>query len=134
MKNIKFSSIRVAALCGVLATAGLTAAYAQDVTTTSSTTTTGSVSEFTPGTITVTSGPAALPVSYTYSKTTTYVDQNGNPVSAEVIRTGVPVTVYYTQDGTHMLASKVIVRSDTPTDGATVIKKTTTTTTTAPTP
>ena len=134
MKYIKFSSVRVAVLCSALATAGLTSAYAQDVTTTTSTTTSGSVSEFTPGTITVTSGPAALPVSYSYSKTTTYVDESGNPVSAEVIRTGVPVTVYYTQDGDRMLASKVVVRHDVPTDGATIIKKTTTTTTTAPTP
>jgi len=134
MKNIKFSFARIGFLCGVLASAGLTGAYAQGVTTTSSTTTTGSVSEFTPGMITVTSGPSALPVSYSYSKTTTYVDQNGNPVSSELIRTGVPVTVYYTQDGDHMLASKVIVRGDVPTDGATIIKKTTTTTTTTPAP
>ncbi len=130
MKNKKLSFGGVTVLCAVMATTGLAGAYAQDVTTTTSITMSGSVSELTPGTITVTSGPAALPVSYSYSKTTTYVDENGNSVSAEVIRTGVPVTVYYTQDGDHMLASKVIVRHDIPTDGETIIKKTTTTTTT----
>jgi hypothetical protein len=67
---------------------------------------------------------------YLYSKTTTYVDQNGNPVSTEVVRSGVPVTVYYTQDGDRMIASKVVVRRTMPTDDSTVIKKTTTTTTT----
>ena len=132
MKNVKFSSVRAAALCAVLATVGLTGAYAQSgvVTTTSA----GTVSEFSPNVITVTSGSSPAPVSYTYSKTTTYVDENGNPVSVETIRSGVPVTVYYSQDGDRMLASKVIVHSVAPTDGSTVIKKTTTTTTTTPAP
>lgn len=128
MKNVKFSSARALLLCGMLTTA----AYAQSVTTT--TTAAGTVSQFTPGAITVTSGPSAAPVSYSYSKTTTYVDENGNPVSMEVIRSGVPVTVYYTQDGNRMLASKVVVRREIPTGDATIIKKTTTTTTTTPAP
>jgi len=130
MKNTKFSSVRAAAVCAVLATAGLTGAYAQSTVTTTSA---GTVSEFSPNAITVTSGSTA-PVSYTYSKTTTYVDENGNPVSVETVRSGVPVTVYYTQDGDRMLASKVIVHNSIPTDNATIIKKTTTTTTTTPAP
>ncbi len=128
MKNVKFNSIRSTVLCAVLATAGLTGASAQSVVTT--TTNAGTVSEFSPDVITVTSGSS--PVSYTYSKTTTYVDENGNPVSVETIHSGVPVTVYYTRDGDRMVASKVIVhREVTPLpDGTTLIKKTTTTTTT----
>jgi hypothetical protein len=115
-----------------MATAGLTGAYAQGVVTT---TTSGSVAEFSPNVITVTSGSTAPPVSYTYSKTTTYVDENGNPVSVETVRSGVPVTVYYTQDGDRMLASKVVVHNVVPSDNATIVKKTTTTTTTtAPAP
>ncbi len=131
MKNVKFNSVRAAALSAVLATAGLTGAYAQSIVTT--TTSVGTVSEFSPQAITVTSGSSA-PVSYSYSKTTTYVDENGNPVSVETVRSGVPVTVYYTQEGDRMLASKVIVHNATPTDSATIIKKTTTTTTTTPAP
>jgi hypothetical protein len=139
MNKQTISMMRIAVAYGAMITAGFTQAEAQQAlqsttTTTSATTTAGTVSEFTPGTITVTSGPAALPVSYSYSKTTTYVDQNGNPVSSETIRTGVPVTVFYTQDGDRMVASKVILRSAVPTDASTVIKKTTTTTTTTPTP
>jgi len=130
MKNVKFSSLRAAVVCAVMATVGLTGAYAQSTVTT--TTSAGTVSEFSPNAITVTSGGA--PVSYTYSKTTTYVDENGNPVSVETVRSGVPVTVYYSQDGTRMLASKVIVHTAPVTDGSTVIKKTTTTTTTTPAP
>jgi len=130
MKNVKFSSVRSAALCAVLATAGLTGAYAQSTVTT--TTSAGTVSEFSPSVITVNSGGS--PVSYSYSKTTTYVDENGNPVSVETVRSGVPVTVYYSQDGSRMMASKVVVHSVPATDGSTVIKKTTTTTTTTPAP
>ena len=55
-------------------------------------------------------------------------------LTLKLIRSGVPVTVYYTQDGDRMLASKVVVHNITPTDGSTVIKKTTTTTTTTPAP
>ena len=132
MKTVTFKSARIAALCGALAMAGLTGAQAQSAVTTvsSSTTSAGTVSEFTPGTITLRTEASALPVSYSYSKTTTYVDQNGNPVSTEVVRSGVPVTVFYTQDGDRMIASKVVVRRAIPADSSTVIKKTTTTTTT----
>jgi hypothetical protein len=92
-------------------------------TTTSTTTTTtsdGTVSQFGPDTIVVQTTASGDPVSYSYSKTTTYVDENGNPVSMETVKSGLPVTVYYTQDGDKMIATKVIVR------------KTTTTTTPAP--
>jgi hypothetical protein len=53
----------------------------------------------------------------------------------ETVKSGQPVTVYYTQDGDKMIASKVIVQSVTaPTDASIApvseTKKTTTTTTT----
>jgi hypothetical protein len=88
--------------------------------TTTTTTSDGTVSQFSPDTIMVSSTTSPTPVSYSYSKTTTYVDENGNPVSSETVKSGVPVTIYYTQDGDKMVATKVIVR------------KTTTTTTPAP--
>ena len=31
---------------------------------------------------------------YTYTKTTTYVDEMGKPVSIETVKAGVPATVY----------------------------------------
>ncbi len=89
-------------------------------TTTTTTTSDGTVSQFGPDTIVVKSTTSTTPLSYSYSKTTTYVDENGNPVSSETVKSGAPVTVYYTQDGDKMVATKVIVR------------KTTTTTTPAP--
>jgi hypothetical protein len=82
--------------------------------------------------MTIQSDSSSAPVNYSFSKTTTYVDENGNPVSTEVVRSGVPVTVYYTQDGDKMVASKVVVRKVTATSdvSAPVVEKKTTTTTT----
>ena len=108
----------------MLFTANIAMAQTATPSTTSTTTTTtssdGTVSQFSPDTIVVKSTTSATPLSYSYSKTTTYVDENGNTVSSETVKSGAPVTIYYTQDGDKMVATKVIVR------------KTTTTTTPAP--
>lgn len=109
---------------------------ATSTTTTSTTTSAGTVSQFSPDTIVVKTTTSANPVSYTYSKTTTYVDENGNAVSSETVKSGAPVTVYYTQDGDKMVATKVVVRkmttttSEAPAATSVETKKTTTTTTT----
>jgi hypothetical protein len=133
MKTKCYTRVRATVLACLLASAGL--ACAQSTTTTTSTTSAGTVSEFTPDAITVRSTTSTSPVSYSYSKTTTYVDESGNPVSVETVKSGMPVTVYYTQDGDRMVASKVVVKKTTTTDapGAPVeeVKKTTTTTTTS---
>ena len=83
--------------------------------TTTSTTSDGTVSQFGPDSFIVRSTTSTTPLSYSYSKTTTYVDENGNPVSSETVKSGAPVTVYYTQDGDKMIATKVIVRKTTTT-------------------
>jgi glucose/arabinose dehydrogenase len=84
---------------------------AASTTTTSTTQSAGTISQFSPDTIAVQTTSSAAPVSYSYSKTTTYVDQNGSPVSMDIVKSGVPVTVYYTQEGDQMMASKVVVQS-----------------------
>lgn len=102
-----------AAFLGVLlitAPASLVAQTVADSTTTTTTSSAGTISEFSPKTIVVKTETSSDPVSYTYSKTTTYVDENGAPVSIETVKSGLPVTVYYTKDGDKMVASKVIVR------------------------
>ena len=109
---------------------------AASTTTTSTTTSAGTVSQFSPDSIIVKTTTSANPVSYSYSKTTTYVDENGNAVSSETVKSGAPVTVYYTQDGDKMVATKVVVRkttttaNDAPAATSVETKKTTTTTTT----
>jgi hypothetical protein len=90
----------------------------------------GTISEFSPDTIVVKTDDAAAPVSYTYSKTTTYVDQDGNPVSMETVKSGLPVTVYYVKDGDNLVASKVVVRRTEVQPPATIQDSKTTTTTT----
>jgi hypothetical protein len=135
----KLNCLHIAALSALLATASVTCAYSQttsESTTTTTTTSAGTVSDFTPSVITVRSESSSAPVSYSYSKTTTYVDENGNPVSQETVRSGAPVTVYYTRDGDRMVASKVVVHrsvTEAPTPAPAPVveeKKTTTTTTT----
>jgi len=124
MKNA-FRNLSGLTFLGVmLFTANIASAQTAAPSTTSTTTTTtssnGTVSQFNPDTIVVKSTTSATPLSYSYSKTTTYVDENGNTVASETVKSGAPVTIYYTQDGDKMIATKVIVR------------KTTTTTTPAP--
>jgi len=71
-------------------------------------------------------------VNYNYTKSTTYVDETGAPVSVETVKSGLPVKVYYTRDGDRMVADKVVVRKTTTTTERPGIeeKRTRTTTTT----
>ena len=118
MKNTIRNLSSLAFLGVMLFTANMASAQTTAPSTTSTTTvmnSDGTVSQFGPDTIVVKSTTSADPVSYSYSKTTTYVDEDGNPVSSETVKSGAPVTVYYTQDGDKMIASKVIVRKSTTT-------------------
>lgn len=139
MKTITYC-LRAGLLGVLLNAAGMAYGQSTTTTTTSSTTSNGTVSDFTPSTITVRSTSSTAPTSYSYSKTTTYVDENGNPVSMETVHSGAPVTVYYTDDAGQMTATKVVVHKVTTTSDAvpvpspatTTTKKTTTTTTDNP--
>ncbi len=133
MKNNN-RTLTVAALLGLmLLTANVTLAQtAVKETTTTTTTTAGTISEFGPETIIVRSETAPEPIRYSYTKTTTYVDETGAPVSIETVKSGLPVTVYYTKVGDRMVASKVIVRRAVvkTAPAATIEEKKTSTTTT----
>jgi len=72
--------------------------------------TAGTISEFGPGRIIIKSTTSPDPLNYTSSKTTTYVDEAGRPVSIKTVTSGLPVTVYYTKVGNSMIASRVVVR------------------------
>jgi hypothetical protein len=107
----------------------LTGATAQVVESTSTTTTTtGTVSEFSPQAIVVRTESTPEPVRYSFSKSVTYVDETGAPVSREIIKSGIPVTVHYVKEGDRMLASRVVVKKTTTTRP--IAESTTTTTTT----
>ncbi|MDZ4401779.1 hypothetical protein [Prosthecobacter sp.] len=70
----------------------------------------GTISEFGPERIIIQTESSPTPLPYTYSKTTTYVDESGAPVSIETVKSGLPVTVYYTKVGNTLVANKVIMR------------------------
>jgi hypothetical protein len=79
-------------------------------TTTSSTTTAGTIQEFTPGSSRiVVKTSTGSPMSYSYSKKTTFVDASGNVIRYESIRPGDPTTVYYTMEAGQPVVSKVVV-------------------------
>ena len=130
MKNIFRKSMGALLLSGSLLAANALLAQTAVVEQTT-TTSAGTISEFSPTAIMIRSEASASPVSYSYSKTTTYVDETGAPVSIETVKSGLPVTVYYTTVGGQMVASKVIVKKAVVVPAAPVIeqKKTTTTTT-----
>ena len=118
MKTMLHTLVRLTSL-GVMLFA--TSAVAQPVvkettTTTTTTTSMGTVSQFGPDTIVVKTATAANPVTYSYTKTTTYVDENGKAVSVETVKSGLPVTVYYDRSGNKMVATKVVVRKTVPGD------------------
>ena len=93
--------------------------------------TVGTISEVNPNALMIRTDANAAPTNYTYTKSTTYVDDAGVPVSIETVKSGMPVTVHYTQEGDRMVATKVVVRKTmTTTEMPTIQKKQTRTTTT----
>ena len=77
-----------------LMTLAPTAIYAQESSTTTTITSTGTVNDWKPDAVAVKIDTSPTPVNYAFTRTTTYVDENGNPVSIQTVRSGAPVTVY----------------------------------------
>jgi|GEM_PF-372387 len=82
---------------------------------TKTTTTLGTVNEFSPERIIIRTETSPDPLTYSFTKTTTYVDETGAPVSLELVKSGLPVTVHYTTEGDSRVATKVVVRKKTTT-------------------
>jgi hypothetical protein len=121
--------LAAAALFGALVIAS--GAFAETVTEQTTTSSSGTFTELTPGAIVIQSTAMPEPLPYTFTKTTTYVDENGNPVAIDTVKSGEPMTVYYTQTGDARVASKVVIKRTITRDatGATIQEKKTTTTT-----
>ena len=104
--------------------------FAEDRTTVTTTENAGTISEVSPDTLVIRSETSSSPAHYIYTKKTIYVDERGMPVSMETVKSGLPVTVYYTSEGNRMVADKVVVRktTTTSTENPMIEKKTTTTT------
>ena len=113
--------------CGVFAQQQTTTT----VNTVKSTETAGTISDMSPDSIVVRTETSSSPINYSSTKRTTYVDETGAPVSVETVKSGLPVTVYYTREGDRMIANRVVVRKTTTmTENPMIEKKSTTTTTT----
>jgi hypothetical protein len=90
----------------------------------------GTVTEWGPDNVIIREKDVAAPVRFGFSKRVEYVDAAGNPVSREVITSGVPVTVRYVREGDRMLVDRVIVQRTAPVAATTTTETTTTTTVT----
>jgi len=84
-------------------------------TTTSTTEGSGTITEYTPGSVIIlkeSSGPRT----YHFGKTVTYVTRSGKVLDEDVVRTrvkvGVPVRVHYVGTGDNMMVDRVILDED----------------------
>lgn len=94
-------------------------------TVTETTTSSGTITEFTPGeAVVIRSETGTEPLRYTLSRGTLVVDESGRPVDVATVHQGVPVVVHYSQEGNRMVVSRIVVRK------APLEEKHTTTTTT----
>ena len=83
-------------------------AYGQ-TSSTSTTESTGTVTEYTPGQMIVLKTEAVEPVRYKFSKQVTYVTSDGRVIEPSKITKDSKVQVHYIKDGDDMLVDKVIV-------------------------
>lgn len=122
----------LAAALSLLAVTSFALAQATVETTTTTTNAGGVISEFGPDILVLKTEAAPEPIRYSYTTKTVYVDEAGAPVTMTTVKSGLPVTVYYTKVGDKMVASKVVVKKTVVKPAAPVIeeKKSSTTTTT----
>src|SRR4051812_47372808 len=74
----------------------------------------GTITEFGPQSITVKTEKGDTPVRYISNDTTNFVDENGDPIPHSTVKSGLPVTVFYTKVGDTLVASRVMVQTNAP--------------------
>lgn len=97
----------------------------------------GSVTEYTPtsNSVIIRSASNPEPVRYSVTKETTVVNQAGEPMTIDTLRSGLPAEVHYHRVGDQIVASRIVVNSSsttTTTAPAAVAPSTTVITTPAP--
>ncbi|HWY49950.1 MAG TPA: hypothetical protein VNW72_00545 [Chthoniobacterales bacterium] len=94
---------------------------------TSTTDTSGTITEYTPGSeyFTFRAGTTGAPARFYYTNDAHVFDPEGHPLSWSVVRPDIPATVYYVRKGDRMIVRKVVLSKP-----AVVEKETTITTTT----
>ena len=78
-------------------------------TTTTTTESSGTITEFSPGSSLVLSTGSGEPVQYRFSKNVTYVTSDGKVIDASRVKKNAKVRVHYMKEGNDMLVDKVIV-------------------------
>jgi hypothetical protein len=103
------STFSLALALGLLGSAPVSLAQTSVTTTEKTTTYSGVVSEINPSssTIILKSETDPAPVTYTFTKETTFVDAQGKVVSYETIRNS-PVTVEYIKEGDRTIVRRVV--------------------------
>ena len=81
----------------------------QATTTTTTTESSGTVTEFSPGSSIVLSTGTGEPTHYRFSKSVTYVTPEGKVIEASKVRKNSKVRVHYMKEGGDMVVDKVIV-------------------------
>lgn len=74
----------------------------------------GTVRTFDPEYLIVQEEGQAHPVRYQYSKTTTWVNEAGEPVAADLVKAGLPVRVKHSRRGDAFFADQVVIVTATP--------------------
>ena len=143
MKTRSFRNLLTGAAFGALTLTPLALVHAQTTVTTTeavpatttattvqTTNSAGTIQEFTPGSSRIVVKTASgSPVTYSYSKKTTFVDAAGNVVDYQTIKSGEPTTVYYTTENGEPVVSKVVVNRTVAPAAVTKTETTETTTT-----
>lgn len=110
-----FSLFPLAAVVALLGVAPVSTAWGQVTSRTTVTQTpdvSGEFSQWIPGTHTVVvNETGAEPMRYMVTKTTTVVDENGNPLVIERVAPGAPMTVRYARTPEGLVASRIVVHS-----------------------
>lgn len=76
---------------------------------TTTTTSAGTISQFGPQGLAITTPSGTQPVRFISNDTTNYVDEEGNPLPLGSVQPGMPATIHYTKVGDTLIASKIVV-------------------------
>jgi hypothetical protein len=90
-------------------TTGGTTTTGDTTSTTTTTESTGTVTDFTPGSSLVLSTGTGEPVHYRFGKNVTYVTSDGKTIEASKVRKNSKVRVHYIKEGGDMVVDKVYV-------------------------
>ena len=106
---VSATALLIAVAYGQTSSTTTTTGGATTDTTTTTTETTGTITEFTPGSSIVLSTGTGEPVHYKFSKSVTYVTPDGKVIEASKVKKNAKVRVHYMKEGSDMVVDKVIV-------------------------